>query len=106
MRAHTCKKGAIFEAASQRMDLRAVENYLLRGEYPASFSKAEKSNLRRRCRNNFKLDSGILKYRTAKMTGEKEETEWRICVRTEEEKKRIIVCCHEGMSGKEPHIIF
>ena len=46
-------------------DLNAVEKYLLRGEYPDNFTKAEKANLRRRCRNNFQLADGVLKYRTA-----------------------------------------
>ena len=46
-------------------DFNAVEKYLLRGEYPDNFTKAEKANLRRRCRNNFQLADGVLKYRTA-----------------------------------------
>ena len=46
-------------------ELKAVENYLHRGDYPDDYSKGEKANLRRKCRNNFKLEAGILYYRKA-----------------------------------------
>ena len=55
-------------------DFNAVEKYLLRGEYPDNFTKAEKANLRRRCRNNFQLADGVMKYRTAMKPGK-----WRVC---------------------------
>ena len=48
-----------------RTELSVVEDYLhvLRGKYPDGFSKAEKANLRRKCRNNFMMDKGVLHYR-------------------------------------------
>ena len=46
-----------------RTELSVVEDYLLRGNYPDGFSKAEKANLRRKCRNNFMMDKGVLHYR-------------------------------------------
>ena len=52
---------------------------------PDNFTKAEKANLRRQCRNNFQLADGVLKYRTTMKPG-KEEEEWRVCIQTEEEK--------------------
>ena len=79
-------------------DLNAVEKYILRGEYPDNFTKAEKANLRRRCRNNFQLADGVLKYRTAIKPG-KEEEEWRVCIQTVEEKTRILESCHGGLDG-------
>ena len=42
--------------------LKNIEQYLLRGEYPTGYTKADKANLRRKCRN-FKLEEGILNYR-------------------------------------------
>ena len=46
-----------------RTELSVVEDYLLRAKYPDGFSKAEKANLRRKCRNNFMMDKGVLHYR-------------------------------------------
>ena len=46
-------------------ELSVVEDYLLRGKYPDGFSKAEKANLRRKCRNNFVMDKGVLHYKAA-----------------------------------------
>ena len=88
------------------MDVSAVEEYLLRGEYPLAYSKSDKANLRRHCRNNFKIDDGIMRYHTArkvaKCAGEEaEESEWKVCVRSQEEKKRIMESCHGGKSGKK-----
>ena len=67
-------------------ELSIVEKYLLRGKYPEGLSKGEKANLRRKCRNNFKLDQGILYYKK-NVSGDTDS--WKICARTEEEKKRI-----------------
>ena len=79
-------------------ELSVVEEYLLRGSYPDGFSKAEKANLRRKCRNNFQIEDGVLHYR--KNGGnEKEENQWRVCVRSEEEKARILESCHSGVAG-------
>ena len=46
-------------------DLTAVDTYLRKGEYPSGIGKGEKANLRRRCRNNFKLEGGVLYYKKA-----------------------------------------
>ena len=58
-------------------ELEAVENYLLRGAYPSGLSKGEKANLRRKCKNNFKLEDGILYYKRVVADGESKEP-WRI----------------------------
>ena len=79
-------------------ELSVVEEYLLRGTYPDGFSKAEKANLKQKCRNNFKIEDGVLHYR--KNGGnEKEENQWRVCVRSEEEKARILESCQSGVAG-------
>ena len=44
---------------------------LLRGEYPDDFTKTERANFRRRCRNNFQLVDGVLSYGTAIKPGQK-----------------------------------
>ena len=57
-------------------------------------NKGEKANLRRKCRNNFKLDEGILYYKKAN-----DEADWKICVRSEDEMKKIMESCHAGIGG-------
>ena len=74
-------------------DLAEVDAYLRRGEYPRGMSKGEKANLRRKCRNNFKLEGGMLYYKKAK-----DESDWKICVRSMDETK-IIESCHAGVGG-------
>ena len=83
-------------------ELGIVEKYLLRGEYPVGMTKADKANLRRKCRNNFKTEDGVLYYRKNVETGDKQEDSlWRICVRTCEDKMRILESCHAGLAGNE-----
>lgn len=77
-------------------ELKNIELYLLRGEYPTGYTKADKANHRRKCRNNFKLEEGILYYRK-NVSNENEP--WRICVHTEDEKKRVLESCHSGVEG-------
>ena len=67
------------------------------GKYPAGYSKTDKANLRRKCRDNFKLEDGLLYYR--KKTA-KETESWRTCVQVDFEKKRIMERCHSGVEGK------
>ena len=71
-----------------------------RGEYPAGTVKKDKPNFRR-CRKNCKFERGILYYK--KCSGKKTATssdqfpgasEWRVCVRSEEEKKTILGVIH------------
>eukprot|EP00731_Ephydatia_muelleri_P017503 Em0010g601a len=55
-------------------ELRAVEKYLIYGEYEEGMEKGEKANFRRKCRNNYKLED-------------------------DEEKERILESCHAGVAG-------
>ena len=76
-----------------------VENCLRHGRYPNGLSKGEKANHRRKCHKNFLFERGLLYYRRAKGADEVEEEPFRICVRTEEEKKRIMESCHAEVEG-------
>ena len=78
-------------------DFTAIEYYLLRGEYPARLPKGDKANLRWRCRNNFKLEAGILYNRRASGEAHESGEPWRIAVKSEEEKQRILESCHAGV---------
>lgn len=77
-------------------ELKTIELYLLRGEYPTDYTKAAKANLRRKCRDNYKLEDGMLYYRR-NVSNECEP--WRICVRTEDEKMSVLESCHGGVEG-------
>ena len=82
-------------------ELSVVETYLRFGRYPDTYSKGEKANLRRKCHNNYQFSNGVLYYKRA-VNGNKsrkEEENWRRCVRTEEEKQRILESCHAGAEG-------
>ena len=65
----------------------AVEGYLRRNQYPEGISKGDKANLRRKCKN-FKIDCGVLYFKRVKK-GEGDGEGWKICVRTEDEKRRM-----------------
>ena len=81
-----------------------VEDYLRMNQYPKGISKGDKANLRRKCKN-FKFDCGVLYFRRVKK-GEGEEEGWKICVRTEDEKRRILESCHAGIEGKTESIYY
>ena len=68
------------------MEFVEVEDYMLHGKYPLNLSKGEKANLRRKCRNNYKIDHGILYYRKCVAISGQDEL-WKICVRTNEERE-------------------
>ncbi|KAL5509260.1 hypothetical protein EMCRGX_G004598 [Ephydatia muelleri] len=74
-----------------------VEDYLRMNQYPKGISKGDKANLRRKCKN-FKFDCGVLYFRRVKK-GEGDEEGWKIWVRTEDEKRRILESCHAGIEG-------
>ena len=54
---------------------------------PKGMTKGEKANLRRKCKNNFKFETGMLYY---KKDGIDEASKWKICVRSDDEKRRIL----------------
>ena len=83
-------------------ELQQIEDYLHRGIYPEGLSKGEKANFRRKCKNNYKFEDGVLYYTKCigrVPTVSSEETNWRICVRSNDEKQRILQSCHSGTAG-------
>ena len=62
-------------------------------------TKGEKANLRRKCKNNFKFETGMLYYNVYKKDGIDEASKWKICVRSDDEKRRILESCHSGIDG-------
>ena len=81
-----------------------VEDYLRMNQYPKGLSKGDKANLRRKCKN-FEFDCGVLYFRRVKK-GEGDEEGWKICVRTEDEQRRILESCHAVIEGKTESIYY
>ena len=67
-------------------ELNVVEKYLVHRDYHNEFSKAEKTNLRRKCRNNYKMEDGVSHYRKRK------EAMWHTCIRRDERKSASWSC--------------
>ena len=67
---------------------------LCKNQYPKGISKGDKANLRRKCKN-FKFECGVLYFKRVKKGGK--EDGWKICFRTENEKRRILDSCHAGI---------
>ena len=65
-----------------------VENYLRKGKYPDCLAKGQKANFRRKCKNNFRFNGGILYYRKTKDGKGGAEEPLRVVIRTAEEKER------------------
>ena len=68
--------------------LKDIETYVRRGDYPAGLTKAEKANFRRKCRQNFKFEDGILYYK--KCSKAEKDEEWRICVLVQKRKQEFL----------------
>lgn len=87
-------------------DYHAVYSYLESKEYPENLTKEEKRNFRRKCNENYKIENGQLLHRKCyrqKAKGQHQpnqlEDQWKLCIRTEEEKARVLRSCHSSAIG-------
>lgn len=94
-------------AAHNMEDYQAIYSYLESNEYPDSLTKDQKRNFRRKCNENFKIENGQLFHRKCYRqcaNGQHQpnqlEDEWKFCLRTEEEKARVLRSCHSSAIGK------
>ena len=99
-----------------------VYNYLTRNHYPEGLTKDEKRNFRRKVANqqlyadipqliiiimltmqatgNYKAEDGKLYYSKQARKGEANNGQsWKMCVRSEEEKLRVLQACHASSTG-------
>ena len=84
-----------------RKELDILQKYLLHGEYPVGMTKADKANLRRKCRNNFKTEDGILYYQKMwrKVKYKRINCGEYVCIRTCKDKMlHILESCHAGLA--------
>ena len=86
-----------------------VYAYLESNKYPEGLLKDSKRNWRRKCRENFKIENGQLFHRKGDRKAVKEQeqehgsNEWKLCIKTSEEKERIMRSCHSSVTGKSSH---
>ncbi len=80
-----------------------VFTYVVDGSYPDGYTKNERRSLRRKCNCHFMVQDGMLYYSSADVTKhspDKTKRGWRMVVRTERERRRIIESCHSSNQGK------
>ena len=82
-----------------------VYAYLEKSKYPESLTKDGKRNWRRKCLENFKVERGQLFFRKGQrkavqedVMGEREQ-QWKLCIKTSEEKERVMKSCHTSATG-------
>ncbi len=78
----------IFDMATEEEEYDAVFHFLRSGEYPAGFSKNEKRALRRKAKDNYKVEKDALFYRP------RGGSSWKKVPRFWKERERIIDVCH------------
>ena len=82
-----------------------IYEYLENKMYPEGLSKNGKRNWRRKCQENFKIENGQLFHRKSDLRSplkeqqEQIEPAWRLCIRTKEEKERILKASHSSATG-------
>ena len=80
-----------------------IFEYLQNNTYPEGLSKDSKRNWRHKCTENYKIQEGQLFHRKStrsKSKEQKDESEWKRCVRTQEEKERMLKSCHSSATGR------
>ena len=65
--------GVLKRAMMADDEFTAVETYLRSSQYPKGMTKGEKANFRRKCKNSFKFETGMLYY---KKEGIDEASQW------------------------------
>ena len=91
------------------MGLTAIEydhlyDYAAFSRYPTGSSKNLRRIIRRKCIEHFRAENGVLYYSAVSVGTSKAascpDRAWKVVVRTEEERRRIIESCHSSPHGK------
>ena len=101
------KRGSACSMASRlsEEEYHAIYQYLVFKRYPNGLSKNEKRMLRRRAKEHYRMKNGRLLYsavgrsRSKAITDKGKSRAWKIVVKTEEERKKILQSCHSGSGG-------
>ena len=74
--------------------------------YPTGSSKNQRRIIRRRCLEHFQAEDGVLYYssvgtsKVSQMASDSPDRKWKIVVRSEEERRRIMESCHSSPHGR------
>ena len=83
------------------MEYDHLYDYAACRRYPTGSCKNQRRIIRRKCIEHFRAEGGILYYSavaTSKVS--EQDRNWKVVVRTEGERKRIIESCHSSPHGK------
>ena len=95
IRAMEQEEGLAIRAMEQEEgEYQNIYNYLSTQQYPATLDDKHKINFRRKCKDNFKLEDGHLKYR------KKGSQQWKLYIARKKEKSWIFQSCHSSSLGK------
>ena len=80
-------------------------DYAAFSQYPTGSSKNQRRIIRRKCIKHFRAESGVLYYSAVGTSKVSEsagclDRAWKVVVRTEKERRRIIESCHSSPHGK------
>ena len=83
-------------------------DYAAFSRYPTGFSKNQRRIIRRKCIEHFRAEDGVPYYSASKVSKSAscQDRTWKIVVRTEEERRRIIESCHSRMTGTSTLMVF
>lgn len=84
-----------------------VYKFVKEGVYPSGYSKNEKRNFRRKCIENFMIKDSQLYYHPHSRSGKSSAAtiqDWRLCIKTEEEKEKVFISCHSSATGIQNRI--
>ena len=90
------------------MGLTALEydqlyDYAAFHQYPTGSSKNQRRIIRRKCLEHFRAEDGVLYYSpvgTSQVSRGSPDRKWKIVVRTEDERRRIMESCHSSPHGR------
>ncbi len=85
------------------LDYDQLYNYAAFSQYPPGSSKNQRRIIRRKCIEHFRAEDGLLYYSavgTTKVSDSCPDRAWKVVVRTDKERRRIIESCHSSAHGK------
>jgi len=105
--AHSCCEVATCGSVSGEMGLTELEcdhlyDYAAFGRYPTGSSKNQRRIIQRKCIKHFRAEDGVLYYSAVGTTQAAScpDRNWKVMVRMEKERRRIIESCHTSFHCK------
>ena len=83
----------------------AIYQYLASGKYETGSSKNQRRIIRRKAQEHYRIENGRLFYSAISSTNTTKERTWKLVIKTEEERQRILESCHSGIGGKSKPLL-